>query len=144
MNNKKLNELFLKHILKEKIVFIDSVDDYLIITDSYCIYKIKSDDFYLDKSIFKEVKLNHFLENEMNLEYQDSGIIKDKKYMIFKAPSGEEKTINKDLLIPFDLKNCTFKSTSEERELLYIYKNDELVGAVLPVINYYKKGDKRK
>lgn len=136
MNNKKLNELFLKYILKNKKIYIDSVDDYLIITDSYCIYKIKSDEFFLDKSRFKEINIKHFLEHEMNLEYQDSGIIKDKKYIIFKAPTGEEKTINKDLLNPFDLKNCIFKSTSEERELLYIYKNDELVGAVLPVIKY--------
>lgn len=136
MNYKKLNELFLKHLLKDKRVFIDSVDDYLIITDSYCIYKIKKGEFYLDKSRFKEVKLNSFLDHEMNLEYQDSGIIKDKKYMIFKASSGEEKTINKQFLTPFDLKNCTFKSTTEERELLYIYKNNELVGAVLPVIEY--------
>ena len=136
MNNKKLNELFLKHLLKNNKIYTDSVDDYLIITDSYCIYKIKSDEFFLDKSRFKEINIKHFLEHEMNLEYQDSGIIKDKKYMIFKAQTGEEKTINKDLLVPFDLKNCTFKSTSEERELLYIYKNDELVGAVLPVIKY--------
>lgn len=134
MNNKKLNKLFLEHILKNDRIYIDSVDNYLIITDSYCIYKIKSDEFYLDKSRFKEVKLNHFLEHEMNLEYQDSGIIKDKKYIIFKTPTGEDKTINKDLLTPFDLKNCTFKSTSDVKELLYIYKNDELVGAVLPVI----------
>lgn len=72
----------------------------------------------------------------MNLEYYDSGLIKDSKYMIFKAESGEEKTINKDLLTPFDFKNCTFKSTSDVKELLYIYKNDELVGAVLPVVTY--------
>lgn len=136
MNTKKLNELFLKYIIKDKRVYIDSVDDYLIITDSYCVYKIKATEFYLDKSRFKEVDLKKFLDKNMNIEFQDSGIIKDKKYMIFKAPTGEEKTINKDLLTPFDLKNCIFKSTSEERELLYIYKDDELIGAVLPVITY--------
>lgn len=136
MNNKKLNELFLKHILKNNKIYIDSVDDYLIITDSYCIYKIKSDEFYLDKSRFKEIDIKRFLEHEMNLEYKDSGIIKDKKYMIFTSTTGEEKTINKELLTPFDLKNCTFKSTSDIKELLYIYKNDELLGAALPVIKY--------
>ena len=98
MNNKKLNELFLKHLLKEKRVYIDSVDDKYIITDSYCIYLIKQDDLFLNTSKFKEINIKHFLEHEMNLEYQDSGIIKDKKYIIFKAPTGEEKTINKDLL----------------------------------------------
>ena len=124
MNYKKLNKLFLDYMLKEKRLYIDSFDDYLIITDSYCVYKIKATDFYLDKSRFKEVDLKKFLDKNMNIEFQDSGIIKDKKYMIFKAPSGEEKTINKDLLTPFDLKNCTFKSTSYDRELLYIYKDD--------------------
>lgn len=136
MNNKKLNQLFLKYLLGEKRTYIDSVDDKYIITDSYCIYLIKKDDLLLDPSKFKEVNIKHFLETEPELEFRDSGIIKDKKYMIFKSESGEEKTINKDLLTPFDLNKCTFKSKPEERELLYIYSFGELVGAVLPVITY--------
>ena len=136
MNNKKLNKLFLEHILKNDRIYIDSVDDYSIITDSYCIYKIKNDKFYLDKSNFKEVELKKFLDKEMDIEFHDSGIIRDKKYIILESESGESRAVNKDLLIPFDIKNCTFKSTSDVKELLYIYQNDELVGAVLPVVTY--------
>ena len=41
MNNKKLNQLFLKYQLGNKKTYIDSVDDKYIITDSYCVYFFK-------------------------------------------------------------------------------------------------------
>lgn len=136
MNNKKLNQLFLKYQLGKKRTYIDSVDDKYIITDSYCIYLINKDDLFLNPSKFKEVNIKHFLEKTPELEFKDSGIVKDKKYMIFKSESGEEKTINKELLTPFDLNKCTFKSSEDKREMLYIYSFGELVGAVLPIITY--------
>lgn len=136
MDTKKLNTLFLKYQLGNKKTYIDSVDDKYIITDSYCVYIINKDNLFLNTSKFKEVNIKNLLEKTPEVEYKDSGIVKDKKYMIFKSESGTELTINKDLLTPFDLNKCEFKASESNKEPLYIYSLGELVGICLPIVTY--------
>lgn len=140
MNNKKLNTMFLNYMFKTKKLYMEESENQFIITDSYAIYFIDKKYFYLNKEVFKECELKKRfidgIEENYNLEFKDSGIIKDKKFIVFKSDDGIEKLINKDLVACINLDKCKFISGTEKQDLLLIYENENLIAAVLPVVVY--------
>lgn len=135
MKIKEINKKFMNLYFKEKNIVYQKEDNYIYITDSYTLYKLKEEDFILNINLFKQVNLLKFL-NETG--YKDSIIsdelfIKDKIKLRLIYNNEYKIKINNDYLKCFD--NPTLKIKNETSPVL-VYENELLVGLICPTIEY--------
>lgn len=139
MKVKKLNkELLNLYYQTDKKIYAQIVHDYVYVTDSFRIWKLKYDDFMLDMNKLKTIDLAHFFnedgyipaykENRL-VEYEDRTI----GVYLTSEESDFEVLINKKYLDMFE--NYTLKIKGE-REPVLVYENNELVGLIVPMKQY--------
>lgn len=134
MKIKEINKKFIDLYFKGKNIACQKEDDYIYITDSYIVYKLK-EDFLLNVNLFKQVNLLKFL-NET--DYKDSIIsdtlfIEDKRKLRLIYNNDYKIKINNDFLKYFN--NPILKIKNETSPVL-VYENDLLVGLICPIKEY--------
>ena len=135
MKIKEINKKFMDLYFKGKNIVYQKEDNYIYITDSYIMYKLKEEDFILNINLFKQLDLLNFL-NET--DYKDSIIsdelfIKDKNKLRLIYNNDYKIKINNDYLKYFD--NPTLKIKNETSPVL-VYENDLLAGLICPIKEY--------
>ena len=136
----KLNkELLNIYYRKDSKLYAQLVHDYVYVTDSYRVWKLKYDDFMLDMNKLKTTDLAHFFNEDGYVPgYKTNQLVETNDGIIGVYIKSEESDfevlINKTYLNKFN-DNCTFKVKGEHEPVL-VYEYDELVGLVLPMRKY--------
>lgn len=136
MKVRKINEEFLKIYYRKKKIYYEKYGVYILLSDSYRIYKIKNDDCILDLTKFKKINLLDFLDRQ-DQDYIVGNItdnIIDGKIKLRKITTEDfDVYIDDNYLKLFD--NPTVKVRANKESIL-VYENDEIVGLILPIENY--------
>ena len=136
MKVRKINEEFLKIYYRKKKIYYEKYGVYILLSDSYRIYKIKNDDCILDLTKFKKINLLDFLDRQ-DQDYIVGNItdnIIDGKIKLRKITTEDfDVYINDNYLKLFD--NPIVKVRADNEPIL-VYENDEIVGLILPIENY--------
>lgn len=134
MKVRKINEEFLKIYYKKEKIYYEKYEDYVLLSDSYRIYKIKNDDCILDLTKFKEIKLSKFLDDYDYVLGNITDNIIDIKIKLRKIATEDfDLYVNDNYLKLFD--NPIVKVKSDDSPVL-VYENDEIVGLILPVKSF--------
>lgn len=134
MKVRKINEEFLKIYYRKEKIYYEKYEDYILLSDSYRIYKIKNDDCILDLTKFKEISLHKFLDRQDYIVGNITDNIIDGKIKLRKITTEDfDVYINDNYLKLFD--NPIVKVRADNEPIL-VYENDEIVGLILPIKIY--------
>lgn len=134
MKVRKINEEFLKIYYKKGKIYYEKYEDYILLSDSYRIYKIKNDECILDLIKFKEINLHNFLDRQDYILGNITDNIIDGKIKLRKITTEDfDVYINDNYLKLFD--NPIVKVRADNEPIL-VYENDEIVGLILPIKSY--------
>jgi len=130
--NKELLNLYYK---KDKRIYAQLVHDYVYVSDSYRVWKLKYDDFMLDMNKLKTTDLAHFFNEDGYIPgFKTDRLVEMKNGIVGVYIKSEESdfevSINSKYLDTFE--NYTLKIKGEYEPVL-VYEHDELVGLLMPL-----------
>lgn len=138
MKIKKINKEFLDLYYKNKLIAYELDEDKgkVLLTDSYRLYILNIEDFILKYDILTPATLHTFLDDSGYFDGIITNEIYKEQYNL-RLITGKDKLIhikvNDKYLELFDNPSVKIK---DEKSPVLIYENNELVGLILPIINY--------
>ena len=137
LNKELLNLYYKKDKLGHPTVYAQLVHDYVYVSDTYRVWKLKYNDFMLDINKLKTIDLAHLFNEDGYIPgYKTNRLIERKDGITGIYLTSEEEDfevlINKKYLDIFE--NYTLKIKGEFN-LVLVYENDELVGLLMPMRN---------